>query len=83
MELKMTRVAEDITEIKTDVKWLCQYQKEHRAEHSRMRMMIYTALVGMCISLMVSYVTVRVKNDRPKPIEAISVYDEEVVAILE
>jgi hypothetical protein len=46
-------------------------------------MMIYTALVGMCVSLMVSYVTVRAKDNVPKPIEAISVYDEEIVAVLE
>ena len=52
----MTRVAEDITEIKTDVKWLIAYQKEHRAEHNKMRLMINGALVSAVISILLACV---------------------------
>jgi hypothetical protein len=73
--MTMTRVAEDIAEIKTDVKWLIGNSAEHRAEHSKIRMMMYTALVGVCISLMVSYVTVKAR-DFPLPAETVSLYEE-------
>jgi hypothetical protein len=52
----MTKVAEDITEIKTDVKWLIAYQKEHRAEHNKMRMLVNGAFISAVISILLAFV---------------------------
>jgi hypothetical protein len=52
----MTNVAKDIAEIKTDVKWLIQYQKEHRAEHSRMKMLVNGAFISAVISILLACV---------------------------
>jgi len=52
----MTKVAEDIATIKTDVKWLIENQKEHRAEHSRMKLMINGAVLSAVISVLLALV---------------------------
>lgn len=52
----MTKVAEDIAVIKTDVKWIRETQKEHLTDHKRLRMMVYTALMGVGVSILLAIV---------------------------
>lgn len=52
----MTSVAKDITEIKTDVKWLISYQKEHRAEHFRIKLMANGAAISAVIAILLACV---------------------------
>jgi hypothetical protein len=54
--MTMTRVAEDIAEIKTDVKWLIGNSAEHRAEHRKVRMMVNSALIGVAVAILLAVV---------------------------
>ncbi len=47
----MTRVAEDITEIKCDMKWVVSTLKTHMAQHFRVRVMMVCAVVAAAVSI--------------------------------
>ena len=48
----MGRLYEDVATIKCDVKWIKENHKEHIADHRKLRLMVYTALIGVVTSLL-------------------------------
>ena len=56
MVLKMTKVAEDIVEIKTDVKWIKQTLTGHMSDHAKVRMMMYGSILGALVAIVLSVV---------------------------
>lgn len=53
----MTKVAQDITEIKCDMKWVVATLKTHMAQHFRVRVMMVCAVIAAVVSIGIAMVT--------------------------
>ena len=47
----MTKIAEDIASIKTDVSWIKGTMKEHLSQHFKIRVAVGIAVLGAALSL--------------------------------
>ena len=47
----MTKIAEDIASIKTDVGWIKSTMKDHLSQHFKIRLAVGIAVLGAAISL--------------------------------
>ena len=50
----MGKLYEDIATIKTDVKWIKETQSDHLNDHRKIRMLVYTALTGVGVSILLA-----------------------------
>ncbi len=50
----MTNVAKDITEIKTDVKWIKESFRQHLTEHFRVRLMATGAAIAAVVAVVLA-----------------------------
>ena len=53
---KMTEVAENIAEIRTDVKWLKEAMKAHQNQHFKIYVMFFSSMLGAGLALIVALV---------------------------
>ena len=50
----MTKIAEDITEIKTDVKWLTCLMKKHISHHFQVRLALIASLIAAGTAILIA-----------------------------